>query len=121
MVSRLKFQSLIGASLGLVLVVSLVTPASAEDAFNPDVTPTPDGGATFLVGEDGANIHFSTLTAGNRDGAQWTCDSVNDPECTRSKADYINGNSILKVCTSSADRNCIVRLCLLYTSDAADE
>ena len=96
--------------LALVLVGSGVSPSSAQDAFNPDLTDTPKGGATFLVGEDGANIHFSTLTAGNREGGQWTCDSVNDPECSSSKADYINGNSILKVCSSAADSNCIVRL-----------
>jgi hypothetical protein len=93
-----------------VLVAAVSTPASAEDAFNPDVTSTPDGGATFLVGEEGANTHFSMLTASKRDGSQWTCDSVTDPECSSSKADYIQANSILKVCTSAADRNCVVRL-----------
>ena len=96
--------------LALVLVGTGVAPSSAQDAYNPDLTTTPEGGATFLVGEDGANIHFSTLTAGNGEGVQWTCDSVTDPECSRSNADYISGNSILKVCTSTTDSNCIVRL-----------
>jgi hypothetical protein len=96
--------------LTFALLVAGVAPASAQDAFNPDLTSTPDGGATFLVGEEGANTHFSMLTASKKDGSQWTCESVDDPECSSSKADYINGNSILRVCTSATDRNCVVRL-----------
>ena len=110
MFSKQTFRKTVTVMIAITLIGSASIPASAEDAYNPDITSTPDGGATFLVGEEGANTHFSMLTAGKRDGSQWTCESVNDPECSSSKADYINGNSILKVCTSSADRNCVVRL-----------
>lgn len=92
------------------LLVFGVSPASATDAYNPDLTPTPDGKATFLVGEDGAAIHYSTILAGKGNGPQWTCESITDQECNSSKAEYIAANSILKVCSSAADRNCVVRL-----------
>lgn len=105
-------KKIVSILLALVLVGTLANPSSAQDAYNPDLTSTPDGAATFLVGEDGANIHFSTLIAGKGNSSQWTCDSVNDPECSRSKADYIAGSSILKVCTSTTDTNCVVGLAL---------
>jgi hypothetical protein len=95
--------------LALVLVASGVAPSSAQDAYNPDLTPNPDGTATFLVGEDGPAVHFSIMLA-SKNNLQWTCESVTDPECSRSKADYIASSSILKVCTSASERNCVVRL-----------
>jgi hypothetical protein len=110
MFSKQTFRKAVTVMIAITLMGSASIPASAEDAYNPDLASTPDGGATFLVGEDGANIHFSTLTASNKEGSRWTCDSVNDPECSRSKADYMSGNSLLKVCKSAADSNCIVRL-----------
>ena len=96
-------------ALVLALTAFGVAPATAQDAYNPDMTPTADGRATFLVGEDGPAVHFSIMLAG-KNNIQWTCESVTDPECSRSKADYIASSSLLKVCTSEADRNCVVRL-----------
>lgn len=97
-------------ALSLALVAFGLSPANAQDAYNPETVSSPNGTSTFLVGEEGTNISFSSLIAGNNNGGQWTCESVTDPECTRSKATYISGNSIMKVCSSDSDRNCIVRL-----------
>lgn len=86
-------------------------PSNAEDAYNPDALPAPEGTGTFLIGEDGASIHFSTLTADkNNREAPAVCEAVTDPECSRSKVDYISANSVLKVCSSRTDTNCVVRL-----------
>ena len=104
-------KRLVSIALAIVLVGSGVAPSSAQDAYNPDIAPSPDGTATFQVGEEGASIHFSTLTAGNADGsAQTICDSVNDPRCSSSKVDQITANAVLKVCSSSSDMNCVVGL-----------
>jgi hypothetical protein len=93
------------------LVLSGVTPAKAQDAFNPDMLPAPNGTATFQIGEDGANIAFSMLAASRNDGtSQRTCKSLSDPECSSSKSDYIGADAVLKVCSSSGDNNCVVRL-----------
>lgn len=93
------------------LVLSGVTPAKAQDAFNPDMLPAPDGSATFQIGEDGVSIYSSALAGSRDDGtSQRTCDSISDPECSSSKVDYIGSDAILKVCVSSSDNNCVVRL-----------
>jgi hypothetical protein len=99
-------------ALTLALVAFGVSPASAQDAFNADLTPTADGRATFLVGEDNVGVRFSTMLAGKNNirNIRWSCESVTDPECSRSKADFIASSSLLKVCTSGADQNCVVRL-----------
>jgi hypothetical protein len=96
-------------ALTLALVAFGISPASAQDAFIPELTPTPDGRATFLVGEDGPAVHFSIMLA-SKNNLQWTCESVTDPACSRGKADYIASSSLLKVCTSTTDQNCVVRL-----------
>jgi hypothetical protein len=97
--------------LALSLMAFGITPASAEDAYNPDAVSSPDGTATFQVGEEGVSIHYSMLTAGNEDGSsQRTCESVSDPECSSSQVEYMSSNAILKVCTSSSENNCVVRL-----------
>ena len=98
-------------ALALVLIGTGAAPSSAQDAYNPDIAPSPDGTATFQVGEEGASIHFSTLTAGNEDGSRQTiCDSVTDSRCTADKVDQISANAVLKVCSSSSDMNCVVGL-----------
>jgi hypothetical protein len=98
-------------AFSLALVVSGVTPATAQDAFNPDMLPAPNGTATFQVGEEGASIHFSMLTASRQDGSlQRTCESVSDPECSPSKVDFISAEAILKVCSSAIENNCVVAL-----------
>ena len=104
-------KKLVSMLLALVLVGTLANPSSAQDAYNPDLAPSPDGTATFQVGEEGASIHFSTLTASNVDGTgQTICDSVNDPRCSSSKVDQITANAVLKVCSSASDINCVVGL-----------
>ena len=104
-------KKLASIALALVLIGTGVAPSSAQDAFNPDMLPAPNGTATFQIGEDGANIAFSTLMAGRDDGtSQRTCKNLSDPECSASKADYIGADAVLKVCSSSSDNNCVVRL-----------
>ena len=104
-------KRLVSIFLALLLVGAGVSPSSAQDAFNPDMLPAPDGTATFQIGEDGASIHYSMLAASRNDGtSQRTCESLSDPECSSSKADYIGADAILKVCASTSDNNCVVRL-----------
>ena len=104
-------KRLVSIVLALALLGTGVAPSSAQDAYNPDLVPSPEGTGTFQIGEDGANIHFSGLSASRDNGeTRWACESVTDPECSRSKADQMSGNSVLKVCTSDSDRNCVVRL-----------
>ena len=104
-------KKLAAALLAFVLVGTIASPSSGQDAYNPDIAPSPDGTATFQVGEEGASIHFSTLTAGNADGSSQTiCDSVSDPRCSSSKVDQITANAVLKVCSSNSDLNCVVGL-----------
>jgi tRNA pseudouridine(55) synthase len=107
-----SLKHFVGFVLSVVLVAAVSTPASAEDAFNADLTSTADGRATFLVGEDNVGVRFSTMLAGKNNirNIRWSCESVTDPECSRSKADFIASSSLLKVCTSGADQNCVVRL-----------
>jgi hypothetical protein len=102
-------KKLASIALALLLIGTGVAPSSAQDAFNADLTPTADGRATFLVGEENVGVRFSTMLAG-KNNIQWSCESVTDPECSRSKADYIASSSLLKVCSSGADQNCVVRL-----------
>ncbi len=66
MFSKQTFRKTVTVMIAITLIGSASITASAEDAYNPDLVSTPEGGATFLVGEDGANIHFSTLTASNK-------------------------------------------------------
>jgi hypothetical protein len=111
MFSKSPFSKYVTVLTTLALIGSLSIPANAQDAYNPDMVPSPDGTATFQVGEEGASIHFSTLTAGNADGSgQTICDSVNDPRCSSSKVDFITANAVLKVCTSASESNCVVGL-----------
>jgi hypothetical protein len=93
------------------LLVFGVSPANAQDAYNPDIIPPAQGTAIFQVGEEGASIHYSKLFAQNRSGATTaTCDSVTDTDCSSSKVDGIVASSILKVCSSSSENNCVLRL-----------
>ena len=104
-------KHLAGFALTTVLVASLSTPAAAQDAYNPDIIPPTQGTATFQVGEEGASIHYSTLFAQNRSGATMaTCDAVTDSDCSSGKVDRIVASSILKVCSSSSENNCVLRL-----------
>jgi hypothetical protein len=69
----------------------------------------------FLIGEDSSSNHFSMLTAeGKRrsDGSasQWTCDSVDDSECSGSKAEYISASSVLPVCDDKRTDHCVESL-----------
>ena len=99
------------ALTAVLLVVSASVPAHAQDAYNPDAIPSPEGTATFQVGEEGASIHYSTLFSQRPDGAIVNvCDSVSDPGCGPNKAGRIVASSILKVCSSDTENNCVVRL-----------
>ena len=98
-------------TLAFALALSGVTASQAKDAYNPDLVPSPDGTATFQIGEDGVSVYSSGLTGSRDDGtSQRTCDSISDPECSSSKVDYIGSDAILKVCASASDNNCVVRL-----------
>lgn len=96
----------------LFLVLSGSIPASGQDAFVPESISSPEGVATFLLGEAEPANHFSTLQAkgSGSEGYTRACDSVNDPECLPSKTERVTARSILRVCTSLSESNCIVRL-----------
>ena len=102
---------LVAIAVTFGLVIYGIAPAQAQDAYNPDLVPSPDGVATFQIGEDGASSYSSALAGSRNDGtSQRTCETISDPECSSSKVDYIGSDAILKVCASSSDNNCVVRL-----------
>jgi hypothetical protein len=102
-------KKLASIALALVLIGTGAAPSSAQDAYNPDIIPPAQGTAIFQVGEEGSSIHYSTLFAQNRSGGA-TCDSMSDAECSSSNTDGIVASSILKVCSSSSENNCVLRL-----------
>jgi hypothetical protein len=103
------------AFLAAFALVAQVQPAYAADAYNAEMTPMAEKSAMFLIGEDSSSLHFSTLTASGKakaDGsaAQWTCDSVDDPACSSSKAEYIGAESVLPVCDDKRTDHCVESL-----------
>jgi len=104
-------KKLFAFALSAVLVMSFSAPAAAQDAYNPDIIPPTQGTATFQVGEEGASVHYSKLFAESSSGAILSaCDSVTDTECSSSKVDGLVATSILKVCSTPSENNCVLRL-----------
>ena len=103
------------AILSALVLVAQVQPAYAADSYNAETTPMAEKSAMFLIGEDSSAQHFSMLTADGKrlaDGssAQWTCESVDDPACSASKAEYIASYSVLPVCDDKRTDHCVVSL-----------
>ena len=104
-------KRILASVIALVFVTISGTAASAADAFNPDMRQTQGVDATFVIGEEGSVDTFSLLHGNANDGSnrsQFTCKSVNDSACA--DADSFQAYSILPVCKTSTDENCIVRL-----------
>lgn len=95
----------------LALAMSLAQPASAQDAFNPDLIQVPQNSATYQIGETGESQNFSQLAANSRSGVnQWVCIGADDPECSDSQVGGIQGEAVLPVCESETDENCVAGL-----------
>ena len=89
----------------------LAQPATAQDAFNPDLIETPPNSAVYQIGETGESQNFSAMVANAKSGNNsWSCLAADDPECAKSKIGGIHGEAVLPVCESSSDENCIVGL-----------
>jgi len=104
---------LTAAVAAIALVLTLTTPAKAADAYNAEATPQPEGGAVFLVAEEGNFQALSTLGANktnNPNSDAWACDGADDPACSASKAQNVAGPALLPVCETATDENCIVSL-----------
>lgn len=95
----------------LALVITLVQPAQAQDAFNPDTIPVSQTSAVFQIGETGVALNSSSFGATSRNNQdQWTCESTKDPECAMSKVSFLSGTGILPVCANETSVNCVVSL-----------
>jgi hypothetical protein len=104
-------KKLISIALALSLLGTAVQPASAKDAYNPDLVPNGENSAIFQIAESGTMVGFSQLTADAKSGDdQWVCDSLEDPECDIRKVSVIGGSGILPPCDSAKDEDCIVSL-----------
>lgn len=93
------------------LTFSGAVAANAADAYNPDVRMTQGLDATFVIGEEGSVDTYSLLHGNKGNGqvrAQFTCKSVYDSACA--DADSFQAYSILGVCKTATDENCIVKL-----------
>ena len=95
----------------LALVFTLVQPAQAQDAFNPDTIEIKEGNGAYQVAEVGAVFHSSYMHANGRNSEdQWACESAQDPECESSKIGWVRGVAVLPVCNEQQMENCIVSL-----------
>ena len=95
----------------LALVITLVQPAQAQDAFNPDAMTFSPTSGVFGIGEPGSNEAFSNLVAAAKTGGdEWTCTDLKDPECAVSKIGGMQGRGVLPICESATDENCVVSL-----------
>jgi len=105
-------RKLLALMAALLITVSGVQPASAQDAFVAELTPFPENGALFLIEEDGNQRILSILSASPRGQAgevtdSWHCDSPNDAKCVR---EPMNGDLLLPPCSEPNQENCIVSL-----------
>lgn len=95
----------------LALVITLVQPAAAQDAFNPDTIEIKEGTGAFQVAEVGSVFHSSYMVANGRNSDdQWACESTQDPECASSKISWVRGEAVLPVCDDKQSENCVVSL-----------
>ncbi len=107
-----RSAAVIGFLAALSLIVQ-VQPVYAADAYNAEASPQPEGGAVFLVAEEGNFQAVSTIGANKTNGPDsdaWACDGADDPACSPSKAKNVSGPALLPVCKTSSDENCIVSL-----------
>lgn len=122
MMKQSSFNRISAFFATLFLVLSVGLPASADDAYNAELTPVPQNGALFIIGDNGANEVSSTLIGRGEkwDGPSWMCSSPTDPKCTTAKTATLAGRAILPRCDSETDTNCIVSL-QLSTKDGVFE
>lgn len=105
------------AALSLLLSGSVA--ASAADAYNPDTRQTQGLDATFVIGEEGSVDTYSLLHGNNNESgkrSQYTCKSIYDSACAGS--DSFQAYSILGICQTDTDENCLVKLELASGSDS---
>ena len=101
----------IGFLATLLLTLSGVTGAYA-DAYLPEDTPRTGDTVMFSVWEDSTGGLSQTMLIANKSKGNkqesWNCTSIDDPECKLpSKADSLWGATVLGVCASAIDVNCI--------------
>ena len=107
------FIRTLAIALAAVLAIGAPSPAYAADAYNAEATAQPEGGAVFLVAEEGNFQALSTLGANKTNDPNsdaWACDGADDPACSPTKAKNISGPALLPVCKTASDENCIVSL-----------
>ncbi len=105
-----RTTSLITAAL---LVFTTLQPASAQDAFNPDVLPYERTTARFQISEPNERNPQSALIGLkiDRKGVwdQYVCSDTKDPEC-QGNMHSVSGGAILPICESPSDENCVASL-----------
>ena len=104
-------KKLFAALATISLVISGAVAANAADAYNPDSREGREPNANFVIGEEGSVDTFSLLHGNKNEGStrsQFTCKSVTDSSCAG--ADSFQAYSILPVCKSAGDENCVVKL-----------
>lgn len=97
--------------VAILLSMTNLQPAAAQDAFNPDLIQVPQNSAVYQIGETAESQNFSAMIASSRTGEeQWACSGASDSECSTTKAFYVSGEAVLPVCESESDENCVVSL-----------
>lgn len=104
-------KKLFAILVAISLTFSGAVAANAADAYNPDIRQSQAPDATFVIGEEGSVDTYSLLHGNKGNGqtrSQFTCKSLADSACA--DADSFQAYSILGVCKSASDENCIVKL-----------
>ena len=97
-----------------LLAMTLSTPASAADAYNPDAVVGVPNTSVFSISDEGTLFRESTLGSNgkNSDGQYeaWVCDGADDFDCFDPKTKNAIAMALLPVCNSDKDMGCIVKL-----------
>ena len=121
-------KKIIGALAALLLAVSGVIPATADDAYLPEDAPrTGEDTIMFSVSEEGTTGLSTSVLVADRSGkgkgtGSWNCDSITDSECKiPTKADMLWGATVFGVCETASDINCVESLSIALPGEEMQE
>ena len=119
-------KSVIGFGVITLVASTIMSPASANDAYMPELIPTPQNSVTFMMVEPSNTQNFNYLITKkeaqlqSNNSIDWIyCNSFEDPKCDfNDQSQTLVVNSILPFCTDLTQGHCVESL--LFAKEGED-